>query len=495
MSHELYACLCARDFPLQSLVRLRPELRGHSVAVLDGHPPLETVCSINRAARLKGAALGMTRVEAEAIQGLRLLSRSPEGEKVAREVFLECAANFSPRIEETSGETHCACVLDIAGTERLFGPSAALALRIREALADAGFRASVAVSANFHAALLQAGVSGSVSVIAAGHEAAAMANLPLAALKLPEKEAETLAIWGIRSLGELAALPEVELIARLGQDGKRWRDIASGTLSHQFQPAEPQFSLREFCELESAVGQVDSLLFVAARMIDNLVTRAAGHALSLASLSIVLRMEDGKSHQLTLRPALPSTDRKFLLKLLQLELAAHPPQAAIVALTIAAEAGHASTVQLGLFLPQLPEPSRLDVTLARLKALVGEDRVGSPVLEDTHEADAFHMETFMLSTPGGASADRRPRMALRRLRPPHPVRVLCSNQKPVSFHDGHQSYAIAVAYGPWRTSGCWWAAGDWERDEWDVLIAQEQRAHLLVNDRRHNRWQLEAVYD
>jgi protein ImuB len=495
MSGDLYACLYAREFPLQALLRLRPVLRGNSVAVLKGRPPLETVCSMNRAARLKGAALEMTRVEAEAIQGLRLLSRSLECETATREVFLECAANFSPRIEEAGGETWCACVLDIAGTERLFGPPAAVAHRMREVLAGAGFRASIAVSANFHTALLKAGASGGVTVIARGQEAAALENLPLDALNLPEMQAETLAIWGIRSLGELARLPEVELIARLGRDGKRWRDIASGTLPHQFQPVEPQFSLREFCEFESAVEQVDSLLFVAARMIDSLATRAAGHALSLALLSVTLRLEGWKSHQLTLRPALPSTDRKFLLKLLQIELATHPPQAAIVALTIAAEAGHAGTVQLGLFLPQLPEPSRLDVTLARLKALVGDDRVGSPVLEDARSADAFHMEAFALGAPDRAMTGRRPRIALRRLRPPHPVRVLCSDQKPVSFHDGHHNYSIAVAYGPWRTSGCWWAAGDWDRDEWDVLITQEQRAHLLVNDRRQNCWQLEAVYD
>ena len=495
MSRDLYACLHVREFPLQSLLRLRPELRGNPVAVLSGRPPLEMICSMNRAARLRGAVHCMTRLEAEGIQGLRLLSRSIECETAAREVLLEYAASFSPRIEVAGGETYCACVLDIAGTERLFGPPAALAERMREALAGAGFRTSVAVSANFHTALLKASASGGVSVITRGQEAAALANLSLDALNLPEKEAETLAIWGIRTLGELAALPEVELIARLGQDARRWRDIATGTFSHHFQPVEPQFSLREFCEFEWAVEQIDSLLFVAARMIDSLVTRAAGHALSLAQLSITLRLEGGKSHQLTLRPALPTADRKFLLKLLQIELAAHPPQAAIVALTIAAEAGHSSKVQLGLFLPQLPEPSRLDVTLARLKALVGEDRVGSPVLEDAHGADAFHMEGFAVDTRNGAVTDRKPRMALRRLRPPHPVKVFCTDQKPVAFHDGHQSYAIAIAYGPWRTSGCWWATGDWDRDEWDVLIAQEQRAHLLVNDRRQNRWQLEAIYD
>ncbi len=495
MSRELYACLHAREFPLQSLVRLRPELRGYPVAVLDGRPPLEMICSMNRAARLRGAALGMMRVEAEAIQGLRLLSRSIECEIAAREVLLECAANFSPRIEVTGGDTWWACVLDIAGSERLFGPPATLAERMRVALVGAGFRASVAVSANFHAALLKAGASSGVTVIIGGQEGAALANLPLNALNLSEKDAETFAIWGIRSLGELATLPEVQLIARLGQDGKSWRDIASGTLPHQFQPVEPEFSLREFSEFEWAVEQIDSVLFVAARMIDSLATRAAGHALSLTLLSITMRLECGKSHQLSLRPALPTTDRKFLLKLLQIELATHPPKAAIIALTIAAEAGHASTVQLGLFLPQLPEPSRLDVTLARLKALVGEDRVGSPVLEDTHGADAFHLEGFAPEILGTAITDRRPRMALRRLRPPHPVRVSCSDQKPIAFHDGHQSYSIAVAYGPWRSSGCWWAAGDWDRDEWDVLISQEQCAHLLVNDRRQNRWHLEAVYD
>ena len=406
-----------------------------------------------------------------------------------------CAANFSLRIEERRGDAWSACVLDIAGTERLFGSPAALAERMREALAGAGFRASVAVSANFHTALLKAGASNGVTVITEGQEAAALANLPLNALNLPEKEAETFAIWGIRSLGELAALPEVELIARLGQDARRWRDIAAGTLTHLFRPVEPQFSLREFCEFDWAVEQIDSLLFVAGRIIESLVTRAAGHALSLAQLSITLRLEGGQNHSLTLRPALPTTDRKFLLKLLQIELAAHPPKAAILALTIAAEPGHASTVQLGLFLPQLPEPSRLDVTLARLKALVGEDRVGSPVLDDTHCPDAFHMEAFALLTSNKAMTDRKPRMALRRLRPPHPVRVFCLDQKPVSFHDGQHNYSIAVAYGPWRTSGCWWAAGDWDRDEWDVLIAQEQSAHLLVNDRRQNRWHLEAVYD
>ena len=135
-------------------------------------------------------------------------------------------------------------------------------------------------------------------------------------------------------------------------------------------------------------------------------------------------------HRCAIRPALPSADRKFLLKLLQLEIAAHPPQAAVVALSLSAEAGQSSNVQLGLFAPQTPEPSRLDVTLARLKAIVGEDRVGSPVLEDTHRAGSFRMEGFVIGGNDAPAERRAPRMALRRMRPPVPVRVELRAMKP-----------------------------------------------------------------
>ena len=144
---------------------------------------------------------------------------------------------------------------------------------------------------------------------------------------------------------------------------------------------------------------MDSLLFVGARMIDSLALRAATRAMSLACVVADLELEGKRAHRLTLRPALPSVDRKFLLKLLQLEIAAHPPPAAVLSLTLTAEAGQSSKVQLGLFAPQTPEPSRLDVTIARLKAIAGEDRVGSPVLEDTHRAGSFRMADFTAQNP------------------------------------------------------------------------------------------------
>jgi protein ImuB len=453
---------------------------------------------LNQKARLRGAVPGMTRLEADGLAGLTLLLRSIAGEAAARAVFHECAAQFSPRIEEASDATACGIVLDITGTERLFGLPGQLAQRLCSALAASGFRASIAVSANYHAARMKAAGARGITVIPEGQEAAALANLPVAALGPTGEHAETFALWGIRTLGELATLPAAELVARLGSQARTWSALARGAAPHVFQPIEPAFCLEEFCEFETPLEQMDSLLFIGGRMIECLVARAAARALSLATLTVRMQLEGGAVHERSIRPALPSTDRKFLLKLLQLEIAAHPPQAAIAALTVAAEAGQSNQVQFGLFTPQTPEPSRLDVTLARLKALVGEDRVGSPLLEDSNRAESFRMESFHAGVKLSAPLSHPPRMAMRRVRPPAHVQVVLHSMKPSAFRDLENRFEIAAAYGPWRTSGCWWSCDAWDREEWDVLAIPADGAPvacLLTCNRERNAWQLEAFYD
>ena len=498
MSTELYACVHAAEFPAQVLLRLRPDLQSHAVAVLEGRAPLERICAMNALARQKGTTLAMTRHEAQALPDLCLLTRSTEGELSARAVFLESLASFSPRIEEATLGTECAFVLDIAGTERLFGPPVMLEERMRAALLRVGFRASVAVSGNFHVARMKAAASRGIAAINLGEEASAMAKLPIGVLDLEQQHRETFELWGIRTLGELAALPETDLIARLGQDALIWRELAEGKHSHAFQPIEAKFTLKEFCAFDNEVEEMESLLFMSARMIDCLAGRAASRAMALTTLTVQMKLVGGSEHTRELRPALATIDRKFLLKLLQLELAAHPPQAAVVALTITAEAGQSSKVQLGLFAPQMPEPSRLDVTIARLKAIAGEERVGTPQLEDTQQAGRFRMAAFQVGSASNETRMHRQSMALRRMRPPLSVRVDIRANCPALFNDGRHSYQVTAAFGPWRSSGCWWATDEWDTDEWDVLAQAADSspvACLLVLDRARNHWQLEAFYD
>jgi len=497
MSRELYLAVHAAEFPAQVLLRLRPELRSQPVAVLDGPALQQTVCALNRHAKQRGAVQEMTRLEAEAIQDLQMIPRSMAEEAQARAVLLECAAQFSPRIEEASQGTACTFVLDATGSERLFGPAGAMAEKLRRAAASAGFRVAVAASANFHAARMKAASTPGIVLITSGEEAMALEKLPIALLDLSSEQAETFSVWGIQTLGQMAALPKNDLVARFGAQASRWRALAAGKASHNFQPIEPTLELREFCEFDSPVEEIDALLFVAARIIDSLVTRATQRSLAVASLAVDMRLEGGASHRLALHPAIPSVDRKFLLKLLHLEAAAHPPQAAVLSLSIEADVGHASKMQLGLFAPQTPEPSRLDVTLARLRAIVGEDRVGAPELEDTHRPHSFRLRALHAANTASASAQPATRIALRRVRPLRPIQVMLHGEKPKSFHDEGRRYLIASAYGPWRSSGCW-SQEAWDAEEWDVLATDSTGAPLgclLARDRLHNAWRLEAFFD
>jgi protein ImuB len=90
---------------------------------------------------------------------------------------------------------------------------------------------------------------------------------------------------------------------------------------------------------------MESLLFVAARMIECLVQWATAHALALATLTIDCALEGDAMHRRTVRPAVATQDRKMLLKLVQLEMSAHPPQAAVMAVTLTAEPGEMRKVQ------------------------------------------------------------------------------------------------------------------------------------------------------
>jgi len=501
---ELYACLFAKEFPAQAVLRLRPELRERPVVVVEGEPPLQTVCSVNAKARYLGIVRGMTRVELDTFSSLIVLPRSRTEEVSTHAAMLECAGAFSPRVENRSDGCAFLCVIDIAGTEKLLGPPEVLARELLRRVQVLGVSASVAISRNFYAALSYVrGSSSRIAFIAPGNEGPTLAPLPLKVLDVSSQHAETFALWGIRTLGALAALPEKELIARIGQEGRRLRQLARGELPHHFVPYEAAFELQERMELDTPVEQLDSLLFVLGVMLDQLTLRATARVLALASVTITLSLEGSATHVRTVRPALPTNDRLLWIKLLHLDLEAHPPQAAIVSVTLAAEPGSTSKVQLGLFSPQLPEPMRLDVTLARIRALVGDDCVGSPVLRDTNQPDGFRIEPFKVpSVHSSSSAAVSSSAAMRQLRPPERASITLRGRQPASFVFRDCRYEVEHAYGPWLAEGDWWNRQTWALEQWDLIGRSSASSGestmlccCLVRDLKEQSWQVVTLYD
>jgi protein ImuB len=148
---------------------------------------------------------------------------------------------------------------------------------------------------------------------------------------------------------------------------------------------------------------------------------------------------------------------------LQLELNGRPPQAAVERICIRLMPVQPRTTQHGLFLPASPEPEKLEITLARIRSLVGASNVGAPELLDTHRPDSFRWGTLLLAKQSNASL-AAPKLALRRFRPPQAAQVFCTTEGLPARISSSKAEGRVIAYaGPWRTSGNWWTGEAWNR--------------------------------
>lgn len=506
MSAPLYLCLHVRDFAAQTLVRLRPELRKRPVVILDGDPPLETVFALNERARNLGLAFGMSRLQAESFDNIFVSSRTKQQEDSAFLILMHCGERISPRIEvlaspqeSSSGAT---LILDISASERLFGTPEQIAIALQRNMDAAGFEACIATSGNAHVTVLAARGFHGTTIIPPGKEATTLASLPLAVLQLEPEQQETFTLWGIKTLGALAALPQKALIARIGQTGYRLQALSRGEHQHLLVPAEPPTDaiLSESTELEHPVDLLEPLLFLLGRMLEQIIARAAERALAIAYVEtrFVLEGASSNEHRRVVRPALPEYNHHTLLKLIQLDLEMYPPEAAVIALYMQAQPVRPQTGQQGLFVPQTPEAGQLEILLARLRKLLGEDRVGAPELLDSHRPDAFHLVPFVpnIGAAPQASANGIHTSALRILRPPHAVRVGIERSRIVTLFLDGKKLSVDKASGPWKTSGAWWTHTDWCREEWDVALGgQNKKCCRVAYDPASNCWYLIGIYD
>jgi protein ImuB len=436
--------------------------------------------------------------------------------------LLDCAQSFSPCVEDAACDT---ALLDLAGMESLLGPLPEISRAIRDRAIALGLEANVAVAFNPDAAILAARGFPGVTVISLGKEAERLGSLRTAVLfpdhletdqqKAADRLLETLDRWGIRNFHALAALPEVALSERLGQEGLRLQQLARGTASRTLVPVEVPLVFEEAIELEHPIVLLEPLAFLLNRLLEQLCARLAFRALATQELRLMLELENFSSPNQqskinnrqflrTLRLPLPMIDAKIFLKLLQLDLNAHPPGAPIMKIHLAAEPSRPRSAQGGLFLPPSPEPERLELTLARIASMVGENKVGAVELLDTHHSEGSRMRHFVAAPRDkqekGPAEENSPVTALRRFRPPlrakvtlengQPARVECARKKDVQG-------AVLWRAGPWRSSGDWWEHEAWSCDEWDLALRNGNAVSLyrLVHDLLSGGWFVEGTYD
>ena len=547
----MFACIFIPDFSVQAITRFEPELRARAVAVLTGRPPLEKVVALNERARQSGIEVGATKSQLEAWDNLVLRARSESQETSAHAALLDCAQSFSPEVEDASPD---AVLLNLAGLEPLFGPLPKIAHDLARRVSQMGLEANIAVAANPDAVLLAARGFPGVTLIPEGREAERLGDLPvdvlLESFSSDVEEAarwvEMFDRWGIRKLRALAALPEVPVSERLGQQGIRLRKLARGAASRNLRILEPRLIFAESVELEYPIVLLEPLAFLLNRMLEQVCARLGARALAVQELHLNLELAAAQlkgcaSFTRTLRLPTPMLDAKMFLKLLQLDLQAHPPGAPIVKIHLSADPARPRALQSGLFQPAFPEPERLELTLARIAGIVGEGRVGSVELLDTHREGAFAVRHFAPVEPASAEPvikhevkqsgnrkkdtsmqendnaceleeklvenveeDAKEQMsaviALRLFRPPLGASVTLREAKPVRMRCLQRediAGEIIWTAGPWRSSGDWSEQEGWSRDEWDIAVPAETGLVLyrLVQDKLSGNWFVEGTYD
>ena len=400
--------------------------------------------------------------------------------------LVDCAGTFSPRVENTGAGT---VVFDVEGLERLFGGYSEIAEKIRDSVCARGLQANVAVAANADAAVCAARGFCGVTVIQRGTEAARLRDLPLDVLKPSPEISEALERWGIRTLGVFANLPAVQVSERLGQEGVKLHKLAQGAGARPIVPHVAALRFVEVMELDYDITTIEPLTFILSRMLDQICSRMRSRNLATHEVHLALG-----TYARILNLPIPVRNSRLLTKLFILDLEAHPPGIAIKRVEVEAIPVKPRVVQNGLFVPLSPEPEKLELTLARLKAVVGEENVGSAEIIDTHRPDAFSVIPFgrrLRESTQRHSINLR--LTLRLFRPPFDATVQLRDQIPtwIAFHGRHGS--IATASGPWHTSGDWWRPTMWDREEWDVEVAD--MLYRIYYDVHLDRWYAQGVYD
>lgn len=433
---------------------------------------------------------------------LAALNDRPPLEQIARD--------FSPRVELPTPDL---VLLDISGLDRLIGEPHEIGSELQRAVQRAEHvepsSVHIAIAPTRTTAQLLARSRRGLTIVARHEEASSLAPLPadaLADLGAPPDLLATLARWGVATLGAFAALPSPALSARLGQEGLRWQRLARGEDLAPLVPSIPDEHFESVFDLEWPVEGLEPLAFVLGRLLDPLCARLEIRARAVAALTVQLReavSREWRRRRLEL-PA-PMRDARVLRTLICLDLEGHPLEGGIDRVGLFIEPTPARVSQFSLLTKPTLAPEQAATLMARLRALMGQDRCGVPELVDTHRPGAFTIGEFPdgaaspLSDEASSRSFFQRSSSLRRLRHPIPARVVLEDTRPVRVvtdRRGWNGGKVLWAAGPWRSSGDWWkpSGEPWNHEGWDVALA-DGGLYRIHQDRLSQQWFLEAVID
>ncbi|MDA0204809.1 MAG: DNA polymerase Y family protein [Acidobacteria bacterium] len=481
---KLYACLRVKDFAVAVVLRGQ---RSQPAVVFSGAGPNVYVYQANGAACATGIRAGMTLSQAQGRSPQQILAAEPRSEQAehqAQRELLEAAQLVSPRVEDREPGL---LIVDLAGVPDAHSAAAKL---VRYA-AQLGLSANAATSQNRFAATAATQLETGVTHIYPGEAVGFLQHLPVFALPLLTEEKRILKLWGIRTVGEFTRLSADSLTARFGDRGARLAKLARGDDDSLFAAWEAPHEFEESVDFDWQVADLDPLSFLLAEPLRKVCKKLRSLGSAAEAISLDFKLSDGSRATRSVALSHPLTDPDVLLKLIRLELSAHPTGKAVEALTLAAKPVPRRELQHDLFSLARPSPEKLAITIGRLKELMGMENVGAPAARDTHEPRVFSTRPFH---PGGAKQQQIvSALGFRCYRPSIEAEVTEESNQPAHVRSRIVDGRVRRCAGPWRVNGDWWLEEGWDLAEWDVELSKGlYRLSCILHSQT---WRLVGVYD
>ncbi len=382
-----------------------------------------------------------------------------------------------------------AVLFDLTGTENLFGTRAQTAEKICDELKLKNLSGNVSIAPNAASALLYARNQRGVSIVTD-----TKSNLPLDTLGIDEDTLGVFHALGLKTADDLKRISEDDLVARYGLDFRDAIDLAKNDGNYILTPNLKENKVTWATNFDFAVSDFERLIFILSNGLGKILEQTAYFGFSTECLEIELGLDDKTTRSFEIKLSFPTLDKKFWLTIINLRIADNAPASEIVSIRLVSHFSRARSVQRGLFSSTKPEPENLQLTVDKLKNLLGKENVGVPVLLERRLPKPFALDAEAL--PIGAEdleiKEPKPILSLNYFTPPLAADVTANKGRLLYLRTRRFSGKVKEYGGFWKGFSQWWNLLRWQTFEWDVEMEDKSLYRLQKNARG---WFVIGEYD
>jgi protein ImuB len=354
------------------------------------------VAAVDAAAAACGILPGMALADARALQpDLEVRPADPAGDQAALARLADWCMRYTPWVALDGAD---GLWLDVTGCAHLFGGEPALLADLANRFERFGYELRLGLADTPGAASALARFSGRAAVaIPAGGQRAALAALPVAALRLAPAVATELDRLGLKRVGDLYPLPRAALARRFGLEPGRRLDQALGRIDEPLSPREAPNPHEVRLAFAEPIGAAESIAAALDRLLVALCRHLAAEQLGARRLMLAVYRVDGSLERMAIGTSRANREPAALKRLFLPHLERIDPGFGIETMTLAA--------------PLVQAASDLQLVLSESHAEPAPPRAPAPAQDRSMSRDlpppaaTDPLPPLRAPTPG---ADRRP---------------------------------------------------------------------------------------